>query len=355
MSAFPSSIHKHLIDARHAGATDLHIGVGGRVGYWTSSLHLTDHHVAADDVDAFLEIALTDNDRGILHRFGKTIVIISDPELGRVRCTIYRAASGTSLDFRLLLRDVPSFDDLDSPDDIRQLATLRSGLLMFSGPPDSSKTTTTAAIIDHINKTEGTTIFTIERNTEYVHTPVRSLIEPILVGPGKNTDSYASGIETACTANARIIVLGELLMEYETARATITALESGFFVIANCHTPDPLLAVERLIAPFPPDERHRARAVLAHSIAALVGLRLFHDSDGKLTQISEMLFSGPAVSKAILESRTLELRSMMSSKPNHTFDQSINDVIRAGRLHADDAARVLQTIDPSRSAELQFA
>lgn len=358
MTELPEAIFEHLAHARQTGATDLHIHKGGRVSLWIGGIHHTEEVVSEDDIRSFVDFVLDDHGKGEMHRWGRAVRMISASKVGRVRCTVYLCGGETYLDLRMLQREIPSFDSLGSSDAVRSLADFRTGLILLAGPPDSGKTTTTAAIVNEINcgAGTGTNIITVERTVEYEHESQNSLVQHIHVGPGKDTDTVANGIRTALVSNARIIVVGELLMDYDTARAAIDALEAGFLVLANVHTPDPILAPERLIAPFPPDERHRARTVVANTLAAAVGLRLTHTDSGEMVQVTEMLFGGPAVSKQILDGRTTELRTQIGNRPNHSFEQSLNDLIRSQRIDVTMAERIMATIDPSRSgADLAIA
>lgn len=352
MTDLPEAIFEHLSQAREAGATDLHVHKRGAVSLWIGGVHHTDQVIPEDGIRGFVDFVLDDHGKGEMHRWGRAVRMISASKTGRVRATVYRSGGETYLDLRLLQREIPTLDSLNASDAIRSLTDFRTGLVLFTGPPDSGKTTTTAAIVNEINHAPGmgTNIITVERTVEYEHESANSLIQHIHVGPGKDTDTVANGIRTALQANARVIVIGELLMDYDTARATIDALEAGFLVLANAHTPDPILAPERLIAPFPPDERHRARTVVANTLAAAVGLRLAHTDSGEMVQVTEMLFGGPAVTKQILDARTLELRSQIGTRPNHTFEQSLSELIRQGKIEPSTSERILATIDPVRSS-----
>jgi twitching motility protein PilT len=261
----------------------------------------------------------------------------------RVRANLFRQRGGLSAVFRAVRAEIPVLDGLGLPAAVKDLLRLRTGLVLVCGPTSSGKSTTLAAFIDAINRTQPRHVISIEDPIEIVHGHKLALVQQRELGT--HTKSYARALKSALREDPDVIVIGEL-RDRETIELALTAAETGHLVIATLHTHSAVRTINRIIGEFPPAQQPNIRAMLSESLRAVVSQRLLPRKDGLgVVPAVEVLMATPAVANLIRESRVHQVRSTMQTGAAlgmQTLDVSLQALVTAGIVDIEDARRVAE-------------
>jgi len=301
-----------LYAAKSRNASDLHLLVGspplarvnGALSPLNGLLPLNTHDVS----QALVQIT-TSEEREEFYRhleldFGYTL---SDGT--RLRCNAAQQRGGISLAVRLLPPKVPTIDELELPEMCKKFILQRGGLVIISGPTGSGKTTTQAAMIQHLNTTRISHVVTIEDPIEYLHSSLNSAVTQRQLG--SDTLSFANALKHILRQDPDVILVGEM-RDLDTAAAVITLAETGHLVLATGHAPYAHQAVERMIDLFPPHERHLAETRLASLLSAVLCQTLVPraDGSGRIAAV-EIMLANPQVRNLIREGKIHLLPSVI--------------------------------------------
>ncbi len=259
-------------------------------------------------------------------------------DLARFRANILHQHRGLGAVFRLIPSKVLTLDDLNMPPAVRKLSDSSSGLILVTGPTGSGKSTTLAAMIDHINETREAHILTIEDPLEFIHQPKRCLITQREVGA--HTKTFASALRVAGRQDPDIILVGEM-RDLETISLALTSAACGMLVFGTLHTNSALKTVDRIIDAYPPEEQNQVRAMLSDSLTGVVAQQLLKTPDGKRCAAVEILMGGKALGNIIREGKTAMISSYMQSGQGEgmqTMDQALMQLVQSGKVLAADAA-----------------
>lgn len=227
----------------------------------------------------------------------------------RFRCNYLWKHTGPGAVFRTIPSKILSAQELNLPSSLLDLADRDSGLVLVTGPTGSGKSTTLAAMLNHINHNRDAHILTIEDPVEFVHTPARCHITHREVGV--DTPSFDDAIRSAGRENADVILVGEL-RGAETMRMALQLASFGILIFATVHTNSAASTVDRFINAFPARQQPAIRGMLAESLAGIVAQQLLRKADGTgRVAVQEVLVGTTAVSAAIRESKTSMLPSLM--------------------------------------------
>ena len=300
--------------ANKRGASDLQLVVGSppllRINGVLEPIEggkpLTD-----DDItDAFSQIT-TAEEREIFREqmeldFGYTL-----PGVVRLRCNVAQQLNGVSLAIRLLPPRVPTIDELELPKVFKDFAQEPRGLILVSGPTDSGKTTTIAAMVHHLNMLGGQHIVTIEDPIEYIHQRINSAITQRQLG--KHTLSFAQALRHVLRQNPDVILVGEM-RDLDTAAAVLSIAETGHLVLSTSHAPSSPQAIERVVDMFPPHERYLAQIRLASLLIAVICQTLVPraDGSGRIAAV-EIMMASPSVRNLIREGKVYQLPSVIQT------------------------------------------
>ncbi len=249
----------------------------------------------------------------------------------RFRVSIFRQSGSFAGAFRVVSKGIPTIQDLGLPDIVRTFADLSHGLVLVTGRTGSGKSTTLAAMIEHINRTRSTHIITIEDPIEYRHITDRSIIQQREVGV--DTSSFSSALRHALRQDPDVILIGEL-RDLDTMRTALTAAETGHLVLATLHSSDTTGAVTRMIDVFPGDQQPQIRSQLALSLQGIITQDLVPTTTGNLLPATEILRATSAARNLIREDKLHQLRSLLetgSEDGMHSFEQSLADMVRRGQ------------------------
>ncbi len=262
------------------------------------------------------------------------------PGLARFRVNAFHQRRGPAAAIRVVPAQTPTLDSLQAPSVLRELALLRRGLVLFTGPTGSGKSTSMAALVDHRNRHEYGHILTLEDPIECVHESHRSLVNQREVGT--HTLGYAQALRSARREDPDVILVGEL-RDLDTIRLALTAAETGHLVLATLHASSAPQSVDRLVDVFPAGEKDMVRVMLSESLQGVVAQTLCKTADGQgRVAALEIMRGTPAIRHLIREHKVAQMVSVMQSGMDQgmqTLDQHLSQLVRSGRISADEARR----------------
>jgi twitching motility protein PilT len=293
-------------------ASDLHMVVGSPAAFRINgSLEPADSvgPLTAEDInEAFLQLT-NPEEREEFHRhleldFGYTL-----PDVGRLRCNAAQQQGSISLAVRLLPPKIPTLDELELPPICKELVMKPRGLVVVTGPTGSGKSTTLAAMIQHLNTIETRHVVTVEDPIEYVYTSIKCAVTQRQLGT--DTLSFANALKHILRQDPDVILVGEM-RDPDTADAVLTLAETGHFILTTGHAPSATQAMERIIDLFPPHQRHLAQTRLASLLVAAMCQALVPraDGSGRIAAI-EIMLGNPAVKNLIREGKFYQLPNVI--------------------------------------------
>lgn len=262
------------------------------------------------------------------------------PGVTRLRCNIFEQRSGIAAVFRLIPTTILTAEQLNLPKSIMDFCDMPRGLVVVTGSTGSGKSTTLAAMVNHINENRSSHILTVEDPIEFVHGPKKSLINQREVG--SNTKSFSNALKSALREDPDIILVGEM-RDLETIQLAITAAETGHLVFGTLHTNSAAGTVDRIIDVFPTDQQQQIRVMLSESLKGVIAQRLLprKDASGRCAAF-EILVSTTAVSNLIREGKTFQLESLLQTGKKDgmvSLDQSLMTLVEEGMIEMAEAAR----------------
>ena len=325
------------------GASDIHLKVGqppvlrrdGELGL------LPDHPPLYDsDLEASLAIVadMTPAKLSHFHESGELDIAYSAEGLPRFRVNGYRQRGSISFAFRVIPNEVPSFAQLRLPKGVERLSEEHRGLVLVTGATGSGKTTTLAAVIDHINRTRRQHIVTIEDPIESLHSDQGCIVNQREVG--LDTESFLAAIRRVLRQDPDVILIGEL-RDAETAETALKAAESGHLVFSTMHTIDAAETIGRLVEFFPAVKQEQIRAILAGVLRGVVSQRLLPRQEGGRVAAVEVMVNNSRISDLIRENRAEEITDAIAEGQffdMQTFTQALIELVVAGEVDRETAA-----------------
>jgi twitching motility protein PilT len=337
-------LHRSLAKLVELNGSDLHLKVPSqplcRVDGELVPLPGTEP-LAAADTDAAVKQMLG-NDAVKLAEFdgeGEVDFAYAVAGLARFRVNAFRQRGSVSIVMRAIPYGIKTIEELDLPPVIRELADEERGIVLLTGTTGSGKSTTLAAMVDHINSSKPRHIVTIEDPIEFLHVDKRSVINQREVG--MDTTTFRSALRRVLRQDPDVILIGEMRDE-ETVQTALSAAETGHLVFSTVHTVDAAETVNRLIEFFPPHMHNQVRAMIAGTLKGVVSQRLVPTSDGKgRVATCEVLRMTGRVRDMIMDpNQTGKLPEVIADGGYYgmqTFDQALFHHLKAGRISMDDA------------------
>jgi twitching motility protein PilT len=261
--------------------------------------------------------------------------------VARFRINAFQQRETTSMVCRAIPHRISTIDELSLPAVVRDLAEEERGIVLLTGTTGSGKSTTLAAMIDHINQTMSKHIVTIEDPIEFVHTDKRSAINQREVG--MDTASFKRALRRVLRQDPDVILVGEMRDE-ETVQTALSAAETGHLVLSTIHTVDATESINRMLDFFPPHQHQQARSMIAGTVKGVISQRLVPGADGGRVAVCEILRTTGRVRDMIVDSdQTGKLVEVITSGGYYgmqTFDQALFGHVKAGRVTFEDAMRV---------------
>lgn len=262
----------------------------------------------------------------------------SVPRLARFRVNMYRDKGSVAAAFRLIPTKIPTLEQLGLPQILRIISEKPRGLVLVTGPTGSGKSTTLAAMINHINMNFSHHILTIEDPIEYVHVHKVSIINQRELG--SDTQSFNNALRASLREDPDVILVGEM-RDTETIALAITAAETGHLVFATLHTNNAAESIDRMIDVFPPGQQEQIRVQLANNVVAIVAQQLLKRSNGPgRVAINEIMLATPAVRNLIRENKGHQIPSAIQTGASHgmvSMDQCLRDYYLKGVITLEDA------------------
>jgi twitching motility protein PilT len=330
------------------GASDLHMTTGAPpIVRINGSITPIPHEEITREINEVLLFEIMDADiRARFDQFKDVDFSYEVPGVVRVRCNIYEQTKGVAGAFRILPNQILSFEQLGLPPGVQRLTEVSRGLVLVTGPPGTGKSSTLAAMVDHINRNYAKHILTIEDPIEYRHTNRKSLVTQREVG--RNTPSFIQALRGALREDPDVILVGEM-RDTETMQLAITAAATGQLVFGTLHTMNAAQTVDRIIDSFDGEKQTQLRLMLSESLRGVLAQRLLKRQDGRGRCLAlEILMSNGAVSSLIREKKTFQLPTVIQTGKKEgmqTMDESVLALLRAGIVSADEAAAHLSSRD----------
>ena len=337
---------EHLVDylayARAAGASDLHISaevkpfmrLHGRV------VEMDVPVLRPSDTERLLFAVLSTQQKAILLEKRGLEFCYDAAGHGRYRSCIFKERCGWDGNFHVIRDKVPSFAEIGLPECLKRLTEYNQGLVLVTGPSNSGKTTTLAALIDMVNRTRDDHIITVEKPVEYLHTPVKCQVTQREVG--SHTSSFATALGAALHEDPDIIMVGEL-RDLETLSIAITASETGHLVLGTLPTTSAVNTVNRIVDGFPVGQQGQIRMMLSESLRGVISQQLIPRKDGKGVALAlEILFITPAIGALIRDNQPHQIQSTIQTSRKIgmcRFDDSLLDLVKKEIVSGPEAYR----------------
>lgn len=275
------------------------------------------------------------------------------PDICRLRFNIFRYYNNFGVAIRIVKNNIPSLAEFEMPSVISQIALQNRGLVLVTGATGSGKSTTIAAMINHINENRPSHIVTIEDPIEYLHPQKKSRISQREISC--DTQSFASGLKSALKQDPDVISIGEM-RDIATADIALTAAETGHVVFSTLHTTNVLTTIERIISMVPEYEQLEAKKRLAENLYAIIGQRMLKGKDGRTVVAQEIMVMCPEIRDCILGKDDINRipqiisHGIKNSNGSQTFDQHIMHLYQNDFITKEEAlAAVSSQVDFSQN------
>ncbi|HZE89005.1 MAG TPA: PilT/PilU family type 4a pilus ATPase, partial [Verrucomicrobiae bacterium] len=252
------------------------------------------------------------------------------PGIARFRCNLFMDRNGMGGVFRVIPHEIPSAEKLGLSKPILDLCNLSKGLVVVTGPTGSGKSTTLAAMMDHINRTRSAHVITIEDPIEFVYSTRKCLINQREIGA--HTSGFRAALRAALREDPDIVLVGEM-RDLETVAIAIETAETGHLVFGTLHTNTAASALDRMIDQFPTDRQSQIRVMLSESLRGVIAQTLCRRKTGGRVAALEVLFINAAVSNLIREGKTFQIPSIMQTSKGAgmmTLNDALLDLVTKG-------------------------
>jgi twitching motility protein PilT len=325
------------------GASDVHLKLGQPpVVRLDGELEpLPDHQPLGEgDLDDVLEAitAISPRRRESFEETGDLDIAFSHPTLPRFRVNGFRQRGAISFAFRVIPSEIPSFDQLHLPSGVKRLSAEHRGLILVTGATGSGKTTTLAAMLDHINRTRRQHIVTVEDPIEILHADRGCIVNQREIG--LDTVSFEQALRRVLRQDPDIILIGEL-RDTETAHTALQAAESGHLVFSTLHTIDAAESLGRMIEFFPPGKQQQIRSILAGTLRGVVSQRLIPSLNGGRVPAVEVMVANARIQDLIRENRPDEITDAIEAGEYYemqSFTSSLISLVLDGSIERGVAA-----------------
>ncbi|ABQ13989.1 type IV pilus twitching motility protein PilT [Dichelobacter nodosus] len=252
--------------------------------------------------------------------------------VSRFRVNVFQQNRGMGIVFRTIPSKVLSLEDLKAPAKFVDIIDVPRGLVLVTGPTGSGKSTTLAAMIDHINNNRHEHILTVEDPIEFVHESKKCLVNQREVH--RDTQSFSNALRAALREDPDIILVGEL-RDLETIRLALTAAETGHLVFGTLHTSSAAKTIDRIIDVFPGEEKQLVRSMLSESLRAVIAQTLLKKIGGGRVAAHEVLVGTSAVKNLIREDKVAQIYSTIQTGSQYgmqTLDQALSALVKEGKV-----------------------
>ncbi|MBM7561520.1 type IV pilus twitching motility protein PilT [Fusibacter tunisiensis] len=320
-----------LEKAVKAGASDVHITVASPPVMRVNGrlLRMQDEALMPEDTKRIIMGILTPDQQRVFEEKGELDISYSTPGLGRFRVNVYKQRGTYSMALRVVALTIPSMEALRLPKVIAELSEKQRGLILVTGPTGSGKSTTLAAMINHMNQNRNDHIITIEDPIEYLHKHQKSMVNQREIGQDSHT--FANALRAALRQDPDVILVGEM-RDLETIATAITAAETGHLVLSTLHTIGAAKTVDRIIDVFPPHQQQQIRIQLASVLEAVISQQIMPtvEGDGRVAAF-EVMTANSAIRNLIREGKTHQIQTVIQTGAQvgmQTMDASLMELYK---------------------------
>ena len=327
---------------RDAGASDLHLAADSApVLRRSGELEPAEHRpLTTDEVRLLVYELLTDTQIADFEARGELDCAHTLEGVARFRIHVYRRHPGLAAAFRVIPHEIPTIASLGLPDAVTRMLQQRSGLILVTGPTNSGKSTTLAAMVDHLNANSTGHIITLEDPLEFIHTPKQCLVNQRQIG--EHSRSFADALRGALRADPNVILVGEM-RDLETISLAIGAAELGLLVLGTLHTKSAAQTIGRVADAFPADQQAAVRLTLSEVLLGICSQQLLRRADGKgRVAAFEILLGNPAVRTMIREGKSHQVNNVIMTGKKEgmkLLDQHLKELIHNEVVTGEEAAR----------------
>jgi twitching motility protein PilT len=345
--------HKILHAAVDGHASDVHLKVGHPVVVRISRQLLSvDSPIPTDEwFEKVLNHVVPPHLKTSLDKDRETDFSYFVPGIGRFRTNVFQQGGRWAMAMRHVKSQVPSFEQLGLAAVCKDIAESPRGIVLLAGTTGSGKSTTLAAMIEHVNENFKKHIVTLEDPVEYMFEDNQSIIEQREIG--LDTQSFTRGLKSILRQDPDIIMVGEM-RDSTSFGAAMNAADTGHLVLSTIHTTNAATSVGRILDFFPADERDTVRRQLSSTLRAVICQRMVHTVDGKMTPAQEIMLNTPVVRKMIEENRLEKLSAAIETGRDdgmQSFNQALYDLVKANKITKDAA---LEKATNAQALEMMF-
>ena len=290
------------------------------------------------DVHGMVYDIMNDGQRKIYEETLECDFSFEIPNLARFRVNAFNQHRGAGAVFRTIPTKVLTLEELNCPKIFKEISEYPRGIVLCTGPTGSGKSTTLAAMVNHVNENDYGHILTVEDPIEFVHESKKCLINQREVGP--HTLSFSNALRAALREDPDVILVGEM-RDLETIRLALTAAETGHLVFATLHTSSSAKTIDRIVDVFPAAEKDMVRAMMSESLRAVISQTLLKTKDGTgRVAAHEIMIGTPAIRNLIRENKVAQMYSAIQTGQNfgmQTLDQNLIDLVRRNVVSSSEA------------------
>ena len=325
------------------GASDLHIKAGDvfRARIDGKLVPLTKQRLTPEQTKAIaLQFIPSSEDKARIDKILDYDCSWGAPGIGRFRVNILRQRSSFMIVMRVIPFEVPTFEQLKLPPVLASIVAAERGMILVTGVTGSGKSSTMAAMIDQINRSQQKHVVTLENPIEFLHRDINCSITQREIGT--DTESFRTGLRAALRQDPDVVLIGEM-RDAETIDTAMKAAETGHLLVSTLHTPDATTTISRVIAMFPPEEQDIVRIRLADALHAVISQRLLRrkDGHGRVAALEVMIVTATIRDLILNPNRTSEIREFIAEGKEQygmqTFDQHLMDLVTQDIVEYDHA------------------
>jgi twitching motility protein PilT len=333
------------------GASDLHLKVGAYPMMRVRGSLVpadTEKRLTHEDTVEMAAMVMSSAQKQKFKDYQEVDLAYSVPGLGRFRCNVFQQRGTIGVVLRVIPITIKTIDDLQLPVVLKKIALEERGLVLVTGTTGSGKSTSLAAMIDHINQERDSHIMTVEDPIEFLHRDNRSIINQREVAV--DTRGFAAALRSALRQDPDVILVGEM-RDFETIETALLAAETGHLVFSTLHTLDATETINRIIAVFPPHQQKQVRLHLASVLKAVISQRLLPRVDGKARVVAcEVMVTTAFIRDCIIDKEKTHLihgaiAAGTSQYGMQTFDQAILALFQQGHVSYEEAIRWASNVD----------
>lgn len=354
----PVRLNEVLRVARMRNASDVHLCAGYPPVLRVDGILESQHTLvpSVEELGAVAARLLNERARDTLADLGDATVTEHLEDTGTVRVHAYRTSAGTCLAIRLLAQTIPSVESLQLPPVVSGFSDRPHGLVIFAGPTGSGKSTTLAAIVDRINRTQARHVVTIEDPIEYVHASNRSIVHQRELC--RDVQTYAQAVRGALRSDPDVILVGEM-RDPKTMHAALTAAETGHLVLTTLHTGDAAQTIDRIVGVFEGSKQEQIRVQLAQTLVGVVCMRLLPRAglQGRRNAL-EVLVANDAVRNVIRDGKTHQIRNIISTNRQsgmQTLEAHLSELVARREISLEAALLVTERPGEVRPSDRTLA